>query len=206
MAQHLNLFDERLRPPRVWVTPGRVGLLLLLVAALTLGAGWQVRGQARAAEQRADALEAQVRQLAAQAPAAVDRVAQRAEIQQWRQRVLAAQTLAQAQAAAVDGRDGAAAFLQALAQAAPGDVWLDRVRWQAGLDGSVALEGRLLDPRRLPAYLRRLEGQAALSGQRFAQVEVQPVVPPPGAASSPVAVSQFVLRSQAKAAPQGGIR
>jgi hypothetical protein len=58
----------------------------------------------------------------------------------------------------------------------------------------------LLDPRRLPAYLRRLESQAALSGQRFAQVEAAPVVVPAGAASSPVAVSQFVLRSQAAAA------
>ncbi|MFN8850248.1 MAG: PilN domain-containing protein [Inhella sp.] len=203
MAQHLNLFDDRLRPPRVWVTPGRVVLLLLTVAALTGAAGWQVRQQARAAEQRSDAIETQLRQLAAQVPAVADGAAQRAEIEQLRQRLLGAQTLANAQAGSVDGRDAAAAFLQALAQAAPGDVWLDKVRWQAGPGGSVALEGRMLDPGRLPAYLRRLEAQAPLSGQRFAQVEATPVPVAAGAAEGPVAVFQFVLRSPGPA-PAGG--
>ncbi|MFO0123252.1 MAG: hypothetical protein ACK520_12415, partial [Inhella sp.] len=72
MAQHLNLFDDRLRPPRVWVSRGRVVLLLLTVAALTGAAGWQVQQQARAAEQRSDAIETQLRQLAAQVPAVAD--------------------------------------------------------------------------------------------------------------------------------------
>lgn len=203
MAQHLNLYDPSLRPPRVWVTPGRVLMAVALVVLAVGAAAWQVRSQAQAAGVRSQALQAQLQQLAqaSGATAPADEAAEAQELASLRLRVAGLQALAQAQAAEPDGRPAAAALMQALAQAAPGDVWLKAVQWQAPKaqePAAIALEGEMLDPRRLPVYLRRLEAQPALAGQRLAQVLVEPAPLLPGAAPSAVAPSQFVLRSQAK--------
>lgn len=202
MAQHINLYDPSLRPPRVWITPGRVLLALALVAAAVAAAAWQVRAQAQTASARSQALQAQLQQLAQAAGASQpsDEAAQTQELEALRLRVAGLQALAQAQAAEPDGREGAVALLAALAQAAPGDVWLDTVQWQAPRaqqPASIALEGQMLDPRRLPVYLRRLEAQPALAGQRLAQVQVEPAPVVPGAVPAATKPSQFVLRSQA---------
>ncbi len=203
MAQHLNLYDPSLRPPRVWVTPGRVLMAVALVVLAVGAAAWQVRSQAQAAGVRSQALQAQLQQLAQASGAAApaDDAAETQELASLRLRVAGLQALAQAQAAEPDGRPAAAALMQALALAAPGDVWLKSVQWQAPQGqqpAAIALEGEMLDPRRLPVYLRRLEAQPALAGQRLAQVQVEPAVPLPGAAPSAVTPSQFVLRSQAR--------
>lgn len=203
MAQQLNLYDPSLRPPRVWVTPGRVLLAALLVAAAVAGAAWQVRGQAQAALARSAALQTQLQQLGGAPSANADEeTAQRKEIEALRWRVQALQALAQAQAKEPDGRAAAAAWLEALAQAAPGDVWLTAMQWQAphgGEAATMALEGEMLDPRRLPVYLRRLEAQPALQGQRLAQVQVEPAPVVVGREAQPAKPAQFVLRSQPKA-------
>jgi len=204
MAQHLNLYDPSLRPPRVWVTPGRVLLAVALVVVAVGAAAWQVRSQAQAAGVRSQALQAQLQQLAQASGAATapnNEAAETQELVSLRLRVAGLQALAQAQAAEPDGRQGAAALLEALAQAAPGDVWLNAVQWQAPRaqqPAAIALEGHMLDPRRLPVYLRRLEAQPALAGQRLAQVQVEPAPLEPGATPRAVVPSQFALRSQAK--------
>jgi Tfp pilus assembly protein PilN len=205
MAQHLNLYDASLRPPRVWVTPARVALALALVLGLTYAAAWQVRSQAQAASQRSVGLQAQLQQLAGAAAGASsgDDPAQSEEIAKLKGRIAALQSVLQTQIAEPDGREGAAALLNALSQAAPGDVWLDAVHWQAPRaqqPPALTLEGRMLDPRRLPVYLRRLEAQPALAGQRLAQVTVEPSTEVLGSAPSTQKFSQFALRSQAKGA------
>lgn len=204
MAQHLNLYDASLRPPRVWVTPLRVLLAAVLVGAAVAAAAWQVRGQAQAAQARSAGLQTQLQQLGvSDAKGSLsDEAAQRQEIESLRARVQALQAVVQAQASEPDGREAAAAWLAALAQAAPGDVWLTALHWQAPRGkqpATMALEGEMLDPRRLPVYLRRLEAEPAMQGQRLAQVQVEPAPVPQGGAPQPPKPAQFVLRSQAKA-------
>ena len=85
-------------------------------------------------------------------------------------------------------------MLAALAAAAPGDVWLTQAAWQAE-PRQLALDGGLLDPRRLPDYLRRLERQPAFAGQSFAQLQLAPVLPAANAASAALH-HRFRLHSQ----------
>lgn len=204
MAQHLNLFDVSLRPPRVWITPARVLAAVLLVGAAVAAAAWQVRAQAQAALARSAGLQAQLQQLSAGKAVgdSGEEAAQLEEIEALRWRIQGLQAMAQAQEREPDGREAAAAWLAALAKAAPGDVWLTAMHWQAprgGQAAAMALEGEMLDPRQLPVYLRRLEAQPAMQGQRLAQVQVEPAPSSQGGAPQPTKPAQFVLRSQPKA-------
>ncbi len=198
--QQLNLFDPLLRPPRVWLTPWRLLIGALALLALLKAGAWWLDNQAKAANGRATAQEAQLLQLAQQAQAdRPDDAAQERELALLRQRVQLAQRLADAQAGAGDERRKATELLAALSRAAPGDVWLTRAQWQAGQGASparIALEGQLLDAKRLPAYLRRLEAQEAFAGQQFTQLQVRP--PSADADPSVQGHPSFVLRSYPK--------
>jgi Tfp pilus assembly protein PilN len=179
-VQHLNLFDAALRPPRVWITPLRLVLAVAaLAAALWAGTEWAHRGAA-AANARATQSEALLLQLGqATAQNRPDDTQQLAELAQLRERLAVLQQLAQAQAGQNQGRTQATALLDALAQAAPGDVWLTAAQWRPGTDGSaqIDLQGHLLDAKRLPGYLRRLEAQAPFAGLSLVQVQVLPAAP-----------------------------
>lgn len=198
MTQQLNLFDAGLRPPRVWITPLRLGLgILALGAALWAGTDW-AQGQASAASAHAAQSEALLLQLAQQTTAQrPDDTQAVAELASLRDRAALARQLAQAQAATQDDRAQAAELLDALGRAAPGDVWLTTAHWRAGAGGpaQIDLHGHLLDAKRLPAYLRRLEAQAPFAGQAFVQVQVVPA-----AADAAVQHPSFVLSSRPKEA------
>jgi|GEM_PF-4589613 len=194
-VQQLNLYDASLRPPRVWLTP----LRLLVAAALVLGlmaaaAAW-LRLDAQRWQDQAAAQQAELQQLAALAPAAAA-ASDAAALPALRQRLAQAQAMAAAQQA---GGPPAmpAEVLAALAAAAPGDVWLTAASWQSE-PRQLALEGGLLDPRRLPDYLRRLERQPVFEGQDFAQLQLAPA--PALATGSEPAHHRFALRSLPKEA------
>lgn len=167
--QHLNLYDQTLRPPKVWLTPLRLLLALALVLVLMALAGAWLRRDAAHWQAEAAARQAELQQLTASVlpPQAAD-----AELPGLRQQLAQARQLAQAMAAG-GPRELPAEVLRALALAAPGDVWITAATWQAE-PRQLALEGGLLDPNRLPDYLRRLERQPVFEGQTFAQLQLAP--------------------------------
>lgn len=186
--QQLNLYDDSLRPPRIWLTPLRLALALaLLIGALALAAAWLRRDAAHWQEVAAQQ-QAELDRLVVLAPMAAD-----TELPALRDQLARAQAMLQALEQG-GPREQPAEVLAALAAAAPGDVWLTRASWQAAPRG-LALEGGLLDPRRLPDYLRRLEAQPAFQGQGFAQLQLEPV-----AAEQQPEQHRFVLRSQSREA------
>jgi len=168
-VQHLNLFDPSLRPERRWLSLPRLLLLMALLLVLLWGAGQWAGQRARVQLERQAAVEAQVRELAAQAPAQQAQ-AQQQELEQLRLRLAQARLL-ESQLQALPPSAAAPELLEALARAAGPEVWLTGAHWSAA-EPRLELEGRLLDGRQLPAYLRRLELQPAFKGQRFAQLSL----------------------------------
>lgn len=167
-VQHINLYDASLRPERRWLTlPSALvaaGVLLLLL--LAAAAGFR---QATAQQlQRVAQAEAEMRRLA-QTPVVAQDAHQREVIQQLRDRLAQAQAFEQ-QLAALPTSDAAPALLEGLAHAALPDVWVTGLRWEAK-EPQLELDGRLMDPGRLPAYLRRLEQQTAFKGYKLSQVQ-----------------------------------
>ncbi|MBT8136527.1 MAG: PilN domain-containing protein [Gammaproteobacteria bacterium] len=68
--------------------------------------------------------------------------------------------------------DGFSAQLRSLARQPAEGVWLTRVRVSAP-GARTTLEGRALSPEAVPLYLRQLSSEAALSGQRFDEFEIE---------------------------------
>ncbi|MBB5204612.1 hypothetical protein HNQ51_001926 [Inhella inkyongensis] len=171
MAQQLNLFDPSLRPEQRWLRASTALILLVLMALLLWGASLALRQAARSTEQQAATREAELRTLSAALQATPDG-AQMQTLEQLRQQ------LAQAQQWEIQMRTLPAApagqqVLEALAQASGDEIWLTQMQWQAR-DAQLSLEGRLMEPKRLPLYLRRLEAQPALRGQSFLRVQLRP--------------------------------
>jgi Tfp pilus assembly protein PilN len=183
--QHLNLYDQTLRPPKVWLTPLRLMLAVAMVLGLMALAGAWLRRDAARWEAEAAAQQAELQKLTATMlpPQAAD-----ADLPGLRQQLAQASQLSQAMQAG-GSRTLPAEVLTALALAAPGDVWITAASWQAE-PRELALEGGLLDPNRLPDYLRRLERQPAFQGQTFAQLQLAPW--------PDTRHHQFALRSRAK--------
>lgn len=185
--QHINLFDASLRPQRRWLSLSRLalgmGLLLLL---LWLAGEWTAQ-RIRQQMERGAVAQAQLQALSQQAPALAPATPQQ-ELEQLQQRLAQARLLEQ-QLRSLPPSDAAPQLLEALAQAAGPEVWLTAAHWAAA-EPRLELEGRLLDGRLLPVYLRRLERQPAFKGQRFAQLSLG--APEAGGAQV------FQLRSQAR--------
>lgn len=169
MAQHLNLLDASLRPERSWLRASVVLALLVLLLLGVLGAGAGMRRVAAERQQAAQQSEAQLVALAATPAVQQDEREQR-EIVQLREQLAQARLLDQ-QLQQLPPADAAFRLLEALARAAGEDTWLTQAQWEAR-EPRLELQGQLLDPRRLPNYLRRLEQQPALRGQRFAQLKL----------------------------------
>ncbi|MBH9551336.1 PilN domain-containing protein [Inhella gelatinilytica] len=186
--QDLNLFDAGLLPEKRWVTlPTALGLALaLLVLMLAGAAGFQqaMRGQM----QRLQQAETELKVLAL-TPAVSEEAAQKEAIQAIRDRLAQAQAFDR-QLASLPTSEAAPQLLEGLAHAALPDVWVTGLRWEAS-ESQLEIAGRLLDPARLPAYLRRLEQQPVFKGQKLAQVQVAT-----GAGADPGSAS-FQLRSLA---------
>ncbi|RIX46937.1 MAG: hypothetical protein D3M94_09560 [Rhodocyclales bacterium GT-UBC] len=97
---------------------------------------------------------------------------------------------------------GFAEMLQGFSRQTLDGVWL--VGFGLATSG-IEIRGRLIDPGLLPAYIRKLDGDKAFSGRRFAALEMKGVDPvadeAKDASSKPAAVggryTEFVLRSDA---------
>lgn len=83
---------------------------------------------------------------------------------------------------ALGNRDGFARYMQAFARQSLDGLWLTGFTVAGG--GDVAIEGRVLRPELVPAYIQRLNGEPALKGRAFAALDLRR---PPPLATAPVA-------------------
>lgn len=186
----INLYNPALLPKApVFSMRWVLGVVVLgLLLQLVLGAYWH--HEQRLLQQQRQTAEADLQrasQALAQLKAAVGerrpdprwahkvaemerRLAQRAQAWQW------------LNAEAQPSRPRYADWLQALSVARLEGVWLNQLHFESGW---MSLEGRTLDPARLPDWLRQLQQQPALVGLGFSGFQLGSASPSEGGSHPP---------------------
>lgn len=175
MRQHINLVNPALLPPKPFfqfrtlaLALAATGLLMLSLGvfihySLRTYAAVAVQAQARVTQREAQLREQQarlkVREKDPQVALALS--ASREEFARLQQ---VAGRLPGQEAAA-----GAAANLQALAEAAMPGVWLESIALHKG---ALSLQGYAQRPEQIPEYLERLRRQPVFQGQQFSAFEL----------------------------------
>ena len=203
MPQQINLLDASLQRQhatlaRLTAPIALTALIATLGVSATLALGLQAMSsralaQSQASEQALAATRTRVAQSGRAAPAPdATELAQLQAVEAGQRRLRAA----------IDaGQTGAtqsyAGYLLALSRQTQPGLWL--TGFSVAPDGrALEISGRMTDPRQLPDYLRRLNGEALFKGREFAQLSLTTVTP---AAASDSALrtgyTEFALRSAA---------
>ncbi|OYW19818.1 MAG: hypothetical protein B7Z52_03060 [Burkholderiales bacterium 12-64-5] len=218
MSRQINLFNAALLPPRPVLTASQVVLGWAVVLLTGLGIyGWlttqavTLRGAERAAAANVQALQADIVQLGSKgtgrkpSAALVARVAQRQTLLGARQG-----TMRKLTGGALGDTAGHARYLRAFARQSVDGLWLTGITVD-GPGTAISVQGRTLDPERVPDFLDRLAREPVLSGHGFDHLQMQRPVPAAGAAPGavPAATPQYVefsveTRPTAAAAVPGG--
>jgi hypothetical protein len=196
MPQHINLLDPSLQRKRETLgsTTGLLAVFATFGAAVALAMtlqsfSSQSQVQSVALEQDLAALQARVAALGTPAPSrhAIELARLRA-VDAGQRRLRAALDSGQA-----GSTRGYSEYFLALSRQTQGTLWL--TGFTVAADGrALEIGGRMTDPRQLPDYLRRLNGEPLFKGREFAQLSlkaVEPVAAPGGSAS----YAEFALRS-----------
>ena len=177
MPQHINLLDASLQRRRE--TLGSVTGLVAVVAtfgvSVALAASLQsfsAKSQAQSVvlEQDLATLQARVAALGAPAPSrqAIELARLRA-VDAGQRRLRAALDSGQA-----GSTRGYSEYFLALSRQTQGTLWL--TGFTVAADGrALEIGGRMTDPRQLPDYLRRLNGEPLFKGREFAQLNLKTV-------------------------------
>ena len=193
MPQHINLLDASLQRKRETLgsVTGLVAVLATVGASVALAMSlhsFSAKSQAQSVvlEQDLAALQARVATLGAPAPSrnAIELARLRA-VDAGQRRLRAALDSGQA-----GSTHGYSEYFLALSRQTQGTLWL--TGFTVAADGrALDIGGRMTDPRQLPDYLRRLNGEPLFKGREFAQLNLKTVeaVAPLGA------YAEFALRS-----------
>ncbi len=174
MEQQVNLYQPILGAEKRLFSARAIGIGLLLLGACLGGLGGFAAWRTGRVERAVAQLERdQVRQLARteQAGAAMRPTLSVADLDR-QAKDLAAEIAARQRALDVVQRgvttpgSSFAARLEALARRQPEGIWLREIVVGSG-DGRLALQGRTIDARLVPAYLAALAEERALDGVRF---------------------------------------
>lgn len=191
----IDLYDPSLRISHDWLSTESLALAVG-AAMLTVGAGaafahWQLRELQGPARETAAALQQQ--------QAAIEALARHVDALKPDPKLLgdvadAQSTLEQRQAAlqmlragGLGHAQGHAAALQAFARQSIDGLWLTGLAIDRG---DMALRGRALNPALIPAYVGRLNQEAALQGRAFRALDI--ARPAESAASAPSRLADFV--------------
>ncbi len=172
MRQQINLYQERFRPRRLWLSANQVANAALLL--LVIGAAWSLLlvYQLDAAADRKLAVEADRAQLSVELAAANaelarllgdDRIVR--QIESTARQIAARKKILNF---VNDNRFGSgrgfSRYLVALARLHIDDIWLSRIKF--GQD-FVAIRGSALDAGRVPGYFERFSEEPVFVGNRF---------------------------------------
>lgn len=195
--QYINLLAPAFRKPRVQLTLAR-SFALALIAALVMGLllahdQTRVNGLREELASAQSLLKAQnvytgrLQGEGAKAGASV----LDAEIQRLEQSLKTARdSMNVLEGGALGNREGFARYMQAFARQAIDGLWL--TGFSVAGSGEVAIEGRVLRPELVPAYIQRLNAEPVLKGREFSAFELRRPAP----AATPAATAEA---AQAKA-------
>lgn len=193
MTQQINLFDARFAPPRLRFSAlhgaalctGVLVLSGLAAQGLHLAAG-SARADAQATQAGLAPLRAEAEALNARRPTGADAELARLRAVEAGQR----QVRAALDAGAAGVREGHAGLLVALARQASGQLWITGM--VVSDDGAaIDLEGRMTDSSVLADYLRRLNDEPRFRGRPFAQLTLKSA----GSNGERLPWTEFTLRS-----------
>lgn len=176
--QQINLLNPQLLTPQVafssktivWMLLGVVGLGLALYGLAESSTG-KIRAQLDQAQAMRDALQARIDALSQPSADGLTAADKRAQaVAQEKQRIDQLKRLQTALGAA-QGTPGFASRLRALANEGLSGVWLTGIEFD---HAGFRLEGRALQPARIPDYLAVLSRQAALKDLSLGSFSILP--------------------------------
>ena len=222
MSQQINLYELRLRPRHEWITGRNVGVVFGILLAVVIALGVYARLGADRASVELKRLQTDVastqEKLVALNKVLVERKipeALLAELDNAKSLVISRkEVLDILDSGQLGNSTGFSEIMYGFARLASSDLWL--TGFSVSLGGQeIEIRGRLLDSKKLPAYVQRLSAEPVFQGRRFATLDMQSVEPdatrpevegnvqkPQSPASLAVAVPQlvryveFVLRSE----------
>jgi hypothetical protein len=192
MSRYINLYDAALSRQRPWLTAANLVLATGALALALLAWGAWLHTQVGALSTEAADLASRTQSAREQSVALASELARRKpdpkleqelvvldELLGVRQGILS--ELGQGLASASGGY---AEYLRGMARQSVAGLWLTGFTVTAGGSG-MEIRGRTLDPALLPEYIRRLNGEKAFRGHRFAALDVATPAPPKSTGQAP---------------------
>lgn len=183
MSQYINLLGPVFRRQRLWLTLNRavacvaaaIALLLLLYAYDSHRVGG-LREELASAQTLLKAQNVYTNRLKGNGAQKGNPVLEE-EIQRLEAALKSARdSMNVLEGGALGNRDGFARYMQAFARQAIEGLWL--TGFSVAGSGEVAIEGRVLRPELVPAYIQRLNAEPALKGRAFSALDMRRPAPP----------------------------
>ncbi len=188
MSQYINLLGPAFRKQRQGLTLARalmaVALAVLVMLALQAHDRQQLSGlreELASAQRLAKAQSVHTDRLKGEGAAKKGSAAIDVEVQRLEGDLKAARdSMTVLEGGALGNRNGFARYLQAFSRQATDGLWL--TGFSIAGSGDVAINGRVIRPDLVPAYIRKLNDEPALQGRAFSSLELRRPAPPASAA------------------------
>lgn len=184
MSNHINLYDPALLRHRQWLTVDNLAVATGLLFLVLLGWGAWLRIQVGGLTTEAAAVANLTKLAQEQSIALGTELSNRKPDPKLEQELVVLDELLGVREGILSKlgqgltaeSGGYAEYLRGLARQTVAGLWL--TGFTVGADGSgMEIRGRTLDPALLPEYIRRLNGERAFHGHRFAALSVSIPVP-----------------------------
>ncbi|MDH3220058.1 MAG: hypothetical protein OEO19_11060 [Gammaproteobacteria bacterium] len=172
IVQQINLYQDRFREKRLWISAGQVAAALLLVIAAAAIWSFLLQSELGQAEQHKLALQADRDRLTAELSATNAEMARLlednrldSEIENTARQISARRKVLNFVGANRFGSgEGFSDYLVALSRLQVDDVWLDQIRLG---ENFVQIRGSSLSAEQVPGYFDRFSDEAIFRGNRF---------------------------------------
>lgn len=183
MNQQINLYEARLRPRHELATGRNLGICVLALLVLMTTLSLWVRSEANRKSAAALASQQQLTEEQERLKALSKLFAQRqvspgliAERESTKAMLAASREVIEVlDSGKLGNTEGFSGFMTGFARQSQTDLWLTGFRVTGG--GEIEIQGRLLDPEKLPVYVQRLRSEPVFQGRRFATLEMRGVDP-----------------------------
>lgn len=188
MSQYINLLGPAFRKQRQGLTLARalMALALTVLVMLALQAHDQqqlsgLREELASAQRLVKAQSVHTDRLKGEGAAKKGSSGLDIEVQRLEGDLKSARdSMAVLEGGALGNRNGFARYLQAFSRQAIDGLWL--TGFSVAGSGDVAINGRVLRPELVPAYIQKLNNEPALQGRAFSTLELRRPAPPANAA------------------------
>lgn len=174
MTQQINLFNDKLRPRRNWLSVSSISIVvvvsLLVLSSLRATSLAQIEKLSATAKQSGDLVlneQNKLAELTRQAVAVRPNTKLSQEISELQEVINRRnEIISTLEGKTLGYSEGYSRFFNALARQTSNGIWLTAI----GIEGNgdhIDLQGRALDPASLPPYLQKLNGEVAFAGKNF---------------------------------------